>query len=114
MQRLHFLPRRAAQFIHVPLDRARHRVERNSHHAVQSSRYLRERRSVAQPHHHAVAWLLDPLHRNSLKCDAQRRVQLAQEKSPVAALQPQLVIVDNNDRIAHEKFHAALIKFEFQ
>jgi hypothetical protein len=31
-------------------------------------------------------------------------MQLAQKKSAVAALQPQLVIVDNNDGIAHENF----------
>ena len=38
MQRLDFFPRGAAQLVHVPFDRARHRVERHAHHAVHTRR----------------------------------------------------------------------------
>ena len=112
-QRLHFLPRRAAQRVHVSLDRPRHRVKRNSHHALHSRRSP-PRATLRRP---AAPRMRSPgcsIRSTGIPCSAMRSAvkQLAQEKSPVAALQPQLVIVDDDDRIAHAKFHAALMQVQ--
>ena len=51
-----------------------------------------------------VARLLDPLDRYSLKTLPQRGEQFSQKKTTVAALEPQLVIVNDDDRVAHADF----------
>ncbi len=90
--------------LHVAFDGARHGVIRDSRDSLQAPDRFFERRPVAQAHDEAVARLLDPLDWNSLKTLPQRGEQFSQKKTTVAALEPQLVIVNDDDRVAHADF----------
>ncbi len=103
-QRLDFVPRRAANGVHVALHGTHHGVIRDAQHALHALDGCIDRSVRAQPNQEPVARLLDSLDRNSLQPASQRRKELAEEKSAIAAFQPQFVIVDDNDRFAHSKF----------
>jgi hypothetical protein len=56
------------------------------------------------PHDNSISRLFEPLDGNALQRYTQGGAKFAQKKSPVAALQPQLVIVDDDDGVAHAHF----------
>ena len=103
-QRRHFFPRLAAKRFHRPLDGPRHRVVGDAKYPLDSPDRLIERGTIAEPHQKTVARLLDSLHCNSLQALPQRDEKLAEKEVPIAALQPQFVIMDHDDGFAHASF----------
>ena len=94
----------AKSSFHRPLDRPRNGVIRHARDALHPLDGFRNRRTIAQAHDVPVAGLLDALDRNPLQALPQRRVQFSQEEAAVAAFEPQLVVVHDDDGIAHAVF----------
>ncbi len=101
LQRRNFLPGSLAQRIEIPLHRPRHSKVHDAENAPNPFDRRLHRRPVAQPHQKAMPRLLDTPDRNPLEALPQRCSQFARKESPVAALQPQFVIVRDDYRVGH-------------
>ncbi len=96
-----FFPRRAPERREIVLAAARNHsrdgVKRHAEHALDArDRFLR-RSAFAKFHEQPVPGPQNALHRQALERALQRHVQLAQKKAAISALEPQLVVVNDDD-----------------
>ena len=103
-QRRYLFPRLVAKRLHASFNRSRHRVVGDAKYPLDSPDRFIESGPVTKAHEKTVARLLDSLHCNSLQALPQRDEKLAEKEVPIAALQPQLVIMDHDDGFAHASF----------
>ncbi len=97
-----FFPCRAPKRREIVLasarNHSRHGIKCHAEHALDArDRFLR-RSAFAKFHEQAVAGPQNSLHRQALERALQRHVQLAQEKAAISALEPQLVVVNDDDQ----------------
>jgi hypothetical protein len=102
--RFDLLPRSLTDRLDRSLDTSGYGIVGNSKNSLDPTRRFLKRCAGTEADEKPIARLLDPLDRNPLEPLAQCCEQLAQKKSAVAALEPQLVVVHDNDWIAHGKF----------
>src|SRR6185312_12450460 len=95
------IPSRVAQRAHIPLHGHGYRIIGDAEDSLDSFNRRSDRSPVAKPNEKTVARLFDSLHGNSLKALPKCREQFAKEKATVAALQPKLVVVDDDDGSFH-------------
>ena len=100
-QRLDFGPCGAADGVEVALDGMRHGVVGDAEHALDAVDGGFDRSAWAQADEEAVTGLLDALDGDAAERLPQRREQLAQEEAAVAALQPEFVVVNDDNGGAH-------------
>ncbi len=62
------------------------------------------RRAITERDHESVARLLDAIYGDALQRLPQRGGKFAQKKTPVAALEPGLVVMHDDDWVAHTNF----------
>ena len=96
-----FFPRRAPKRREIVLaparNHARHGVKCHAEHALDArDRFLR-RSAFAKFHQQPVARPQNALDRQALQRALQRHVQLAQKEAAISALEPQLVVVNDDD-----------------
>ena len=102
-----FFPRRAPKRREIVLASARHHsrhgIKRHAEHALDARDCFLRRSAFAEFHQQPVAGPQNALHRQALQRALQRHVQLAQKEAAVSALEPQLVVVndDNQFRLFH-------------
>ena len=102
-----FFPRRAPKRREIVVAPARnhssHGIKRHAEYALDArDRFLR-RSAFAEFHEQSIAGPQNALDRQALERALQRQVQLAQKEAAISALEPQLVVVNDDDEFRH--FH---------
>jgi len=111
----HFFPRRAPQRREIVLaasrDDSRHGIKRHAEHAFDARHRFLFRSAFAKFHQQPVAGPQNALDRQTLERPLQRHVQLAQKKAAISALEPQLVVVHDDDefRLFHRFSRGRLV-----
>ncbi len=107
-QRLDFGPGRGAKSVEIPLDGLRDRKIDDSENALDSFDGRGNQRFGPEPHEETIAGLFDALHWNSIEGLPQRLRELAQKEFSIAALEPQFMVVSDDDRAIHARQNSAL------
>jgi len=96
-----FFPRRAPQRREIVLasarNHSRHGIVGHAEHAFDARDRFFRRSAFAKFHKQAVAWPQNPLDRQAFERALQRHVQLTQKEAAISALEPKLVIVNDDD-----------------
>jgi hypothetical protein len=88
--------------LHASFDGLSDRIKGNPKNPLDSSDHVREHGAVAEPYDHAVAQRLDASYGKSLKRKPQGALQHAQEIPAVPALEPDFMVMHDDDGFAHD------------